>query len=206
MKRHLIIVMMILSIIGVSCGAEASLIRTPVDDTFVVVDDVNNLMWADLNRFSSMTYDQVLQEINDMNDADFGGSDTWQLASIEMVSDMFNDDNKSSWPFNSMGFVSTGEIHQDVYLIDVGYWGITCDSMSPGTHEAYVVIVEMWDSPYLIDVISIYSQTMHYVPNGTPNNGAWVVSTTSTQMPEPATMFLFVTALIGLAGFRKKLT
>ena len=68
MKTNFRITSIVLSVFLVASifpfSTHAMLIRTSVDSTFVVVDDVNNVQWADLNRFVNLTYSGVLTEID----------------------------------------------------------------------------------------------------------------------------------------------
>lgn len=205
MTRSIAIVSIVLFLFGFVGPASAALIRTSVDSTFVVVDDVNNFQWADVNRFVDMNYSEVTAEIAAMNTAVFAGAASWRLADRTEMELLFAQlvTIGDAREFDPVVSTSIGGVINDIV---VGRyfetWAIGNDSGNTRSADWRFAQTELDSSTSFDRKIlpgTSYEDNFSFV-----NVGAFVVAT-ATQVPEPSSLALLLIGGLGSWSFRRRL-
>ena len=214
MKLRIIMAYLVLSFIAFQpLSASASLIVQDfggINVTIQEIDPITNDSWYwywDVNRFTGMTYQEVLDEIAVVNVP--GLSATWSVASMAQVQNLF-------------GGHAPGEIIASFSMTRVSYDPNTLmfDLAVNGRMEHY------WNGPrsqWESDVgsagvyenmnnpLSFYADLTGGVTGQTfigdtyahDSIGAWVVSTDAQIVPIPPSLLLMASGLLGLVGFKR---
>jgi len=173
-------------------GADASLMRMTVEGDEVIVDGVNDLMWADLQLFTNMTYAEQQTEIAGLNAGSYAGSSDWNMSSTapwDEAGVTLQDVATQFLPTYHVGDITTWDGRIDKYwsMSDWRVW--TYLSRDDPSGNLIVIVGPVADELAQGD-LAAWVSAPYIEPQPTP---------------EPVTMFLFGTGLIALAGFSRKL-
>jgi len=190
MKKMLGIVCALLMILGIAGTAGAALM-TISDDIFF--DDINNLYWYDNpGAFNSTSLTTQLNQINGLSVT--VGSDLynqWTMANQNDVSNLVN----ANWVGTTWLNVFDG-LWELENLDDNRDWSLYARAQSSPTKFGSDVRLRVDD--FGVDWQLSYG-------NYTGSVGAWVIQAEpASPVPEPATLFLLGSGLVGLAGFGRK--
>ncbi len=209
MKKKYVLLLILLSVFGVVATAQATLLE--VGDG-VVYDEVSDLYWyQDLTAFASRTYDEQILDIPDLTVADSNPDDVYSWGSWRMA------EREEILGLNDYLPHIIGGVFVPTYTE-------TASGVEP---------VEDWDARYVdpgsvgdpdinqVGAFRVYHRLPYhnnpeswssYIDQAYPGYsgiymGAWVVSTpvsSTPAVPEPTTLMLLCTGLVGLAFFRSR--
>jgi len=185
MKRFLLILFSLLLVVGVGSNAYATL-TTEIDGSeYAVFDDTTGQYWYYyLDDMVLMDYSQQNTFITGLNTGTYFGFDTWHMADAAEItglqayalSDIASNFNNSMFP------VWLGRYDDPFYDSEMNLFHNTF-----GILDNFGLYVDISG-----DIIATGSA---------PDTGAWV---TTNPIPEPATLLLLGSGLLGVAGVRRR--
>lgn len=188
-KYKVILVMICVLVLSMTYRADASLQRVEVPGEYVIiVDEDNGLMWADLTLFLEQSYDEQQATIVDLNAELYAGSSDWSMSVLYPWHETYANQPEDV----DAAFTPT--------LVDINtLWSGRINTVPAELLHGYVTLCRE-PSRYIV--------TQGHIMDGLSHEAlaAWVSApyVAPQQAPEPVTIFLFVTGLICLAGFRRK--
>ncbi len=197
-KRFLMKLVAGLFMIGMVGGANATLIQVTSDGKNMIYDDATSYYWQSaIDRFSYLTYENVLAAVVVDNSNLYGAVNTWELASKSQVNTLFS----SITDQNINLFHQTARWPGMMGSPDVTVWNGRTSTKTGGFHEAHNY------KGYVIPDNSLGYNINGAYPddNGGLTTGAWVMSTSApAPVPEPSTLAIFALGIISLASRRFK--
>ena len=204
MKKTMLFLCVIALALGMSTSAYALLIDlgngVTKDDkgTFGLTDDQ---YWIqDINSFVGLTYDEQITAISNLSIAELPDV-SWHMATYS--------DLKNLVDLYPLGPESPGMT--DAFLPTssenwTGRYDRIMSSTNPNDPNApYHYQCVMWIAYNTNDTVPIYGYALSSgASDSSVTRGAFVTGYTPAPVPEPATMFLFGSGLIGLFGIRRK--
>jgi len=180
-------------VLSVTQVADASLMRMTIEGDEVIVDGVNDLMWADLQLFINMTYAEQQTEIAGLNAGSYAGSSDWSMSST------------APWDETGVTLQDVADQFQPTEAaLDITYYIGRVNVLAPEYTDWHLIPNLRVDG---YGNLTAYSASICADDGYSPSIGAWVSAPLGEPQPapEPATMFLFGAGLIALVGFRRKL-
>ncbi|CAB1082108.1 hypothetical protein D1AOALGA4SA_9746 [Olavius algarvensis Delta 1 endosymbiont] len=162
-------------------------------DEWLVRDMETDEVWiSDLTIFSSLDYGGVNDKIGELNSDEYGGADSWELASLEQIEVLFN----SIETLDDADLFDATSISGD----DRIWYGRSTTEVSGGNARRSPII------EYSNGILE--KDSTLFVPDfaDAPILGAWVKTTDypSSPVPEPTSILLLVPGMMALAWFRKR--
>jgi len=200
MKKFLVFlcsIVLVFEIVGISNADLIDLGITRDDKgTQTIYDDQ---YWIkDLNRFVGMTYDEQIAAIGNLDSQGLSNITSWHMATY---SDILNLTNSYSWETIAGAFEPT-TVGDDDYRHWVGRYDrvlfVSSNPNPPYTYH-YEVNISSYNGGNYSGGINVGTADHEVFP------GAFVTAyALPAPVPEPTTMLLLGTGIVGLFGFRRK--
>ena len=161
----------------------------------IVYDDVNDVYWqTDLTRYTNLTWYGVYEKLQNDNLTNFGGINTWELASLLDTYKLWQQLDEETVSY----FSDTATYDNYEHFV----YGRTSSHGDP-QDQPWTFLQLIWQYTNDDRILQEPDQTMDDL-EASYRVGAWVISREPpSSVPEPATIGLIALSVIGLIVRRK---